>query len=139
EVHVSRGVDDVDAVLGVIVRHPAPEGGRGSGRNGDAALLLLFHPVHGGRALMGFAKRVVDACIEQNALGRRGFSGVDVSGNTGVPVALDWGPARHTEDVLSIASGNGAMPCWRLPSCACVRASSLPRPCLMLRPPAPGP
>src|SRR5690606_17642955 len=29
EVHVSRGVDDVDAVLGVIVRHPAPEGGRG--------------------------------------------------------------------------------------------------------------
>src|SRR5690606_32471505 len=93
EVHVSRGVDDVDAVLGVIVRHPAPEGGRGSGRNGDAALLLLFHPVHGGRALMGFAKLVVDACIEQNALGRRGFSGVDVSGNTDVTVALDWGLA----------------------------------------------
>src|SRR5690606_23571800 len=107
EVHVPRGVDDVDAVLGVIVRHPAPEGGRGSGRNGDAALLLLFHPVHGGRALMGFAKLVVDACIEQNALGRRGFSGVDVSGNTDVTVALDWGLAGHIENVLLITSGNG--------------------------------
>src|SRR5690606_39759988 len=72
EVDVPRGVDDVDAVLGTIARHATPERrGRCRG-NGDAAFLLLLHPVHGGRAFMGFANLVVDAGVEQNALGQIG-------------------------------------------------------------------
>src|SRR5690606_29205921 len=66
EVHVSRGVDDVDAVLGTITGHAAPERSGGSRSNGDATLLLLLHPVHGGRAFMGFANFVVDAGVEQD-------------------------------------------------------------------------
>src|SRR5690606_35082885 len=54
EVDVARGVDDVDAVLVVLVLHPAPEGRGGRRRDGDAAFLFLLHPVHGGRAFMGF-------------------------------------------------------------------------------------
>src|SRR5690606_814870 len=44
EVHVARGVDQVD-----LVGLPAvlPRGGRGGAGDGDTALLLLLHPVHG--------------------------------------------------------------------------------------------
>src|SRR5690606_38770988 len=44
EVYVSRGVDNVDAVLGVVTSHAAPESSRGSRCNRDAAFLLLLHP-----------------------------------------------------------------------------------------------
>src|SRR5690606_13806508 len=48
EIDVTRRVDDIEALA-------VPErGGRGR-RDRDAALLLLRHPVHGGRALMGLA------------------------------------------------------------------------------------
>src|SRR5690606_16445455 len=43
EVNVSRGVDDVDAVLGVVTGHATPERRRCRRRNGDATLLFLFH------------------------------------------------------------------------------------------------
>ncbi len=39
EVHVPRGVDDVDAVLGVVAGHATPKRRRSSRRNGDATLL----------------------------------------------------------------------------------------------------
>ena len=45
EVDVAGRVDDVDAVV-------VPVAGRRGGRDGDAALLLLLHPVHRGRALV---------------------------------------------------------------------------------------
>jgi len=48
EVDVARRVDDVDAVI-------APETGGGRRRDGDAALLLLLHPVHDGGAIVDFA------------------------------------------------------------------------------------
>ena len=51
EIDVAGGVDDVEALA-------VPEGGRRGRRDGDAALLLLLHPVHGGRALMDFADLV---------------------------------------------------------------------------------
>src|SRR5690606_8926010 len=95
EVNVSGSIDDVDAMLGTIAGHATPES-RCSGRgNGDAALLFLLHPVHGGRAFMGFANFVIDAGIEQNALGGGGFPCVDVSRDTDVAVALDGGFAGH--------------------------------------------
>src|SRR5205823_5282181 len=49
EVDVARGVDDVDGVVDAVDRPVT--GGRGR-RDGDAALLLLLHPVHGGSAVM---------------------------------------------------------------------------------------
>jgi hypothetical protein len=59
--------------------HALPEaGGRGRG-DGDAALLLLLHPVHGGGAVVHFADLVIDAGVEQDALGRRGLAGIDVA------------------------------------------------------------
>src|SRR3954451_1659534 len=71
EVHVTGGIDDVDGVA-----EPAR---RGSGRgDGNAAFLLLLHPVHGGRALMALTDLVVDAGVEQDALGGRGFARVDM-------------------------------------------------------------
>ena len=83
EVDVSGGVDDVDLVL-------VPEAGHGGRRDRDAALLLLLHPVGRRGAVVGLADLVVDARVEQDALGRRGLAGIDV---------------RHDADVADLASG----------------------------------
>src|SRR4051794_26130591 len=72
EVHMSRRVDDVDLVV-------LPPAGRRGGRDRDAALLLLLHPVHDGGALVDLTDLVGDARVEEDALGRGGLTGVDVS------------------------------------------------------------
>ena len=72
KVHMARGVNDVDA------RVPPMAGGGGRG-DGDAALLLLLHPVHRGSAFMGLTELVVDARVEQDAFRRGRLSGVDMS------------------------------------------------------------
>src|SRR3990167_2497709 len=95
EVDVPGGVDDVDAVLGEAQLHALPEAGGGCRGDGDAALLLLLHPVHRGGAVMHFADLVVHTCVEQDALGRRRLAGIDVRGNADVAVALDGGLAGH--------------------------------------------
>ncbi len=71
EVHVARRVDDVDAVI-------APEGGGRGGGDRDAALLLLLHPVHHGRALVNLTHLVGASRVKEDALSRRRLSGVDV-------------------------------------------------------------
>ena len=77
EVHVPGRIDDVDAMI-------APERGRRRGRDGDAALLLLGHPVHRGRALMHLADLVDLLGVEEDALGDRGLAGVDVGDDADV-------------------------------------------------------
>src|SRR6202035_3067481 len=72
EVHVARGVDDVDP----IVLPAAGGGGRG---DGDAALLLLDHPVHGGGALVHLTDLVVATGVIEDPLGGGGLARVDVS------------------------------------------------------------
>ncbi|CAB5055785.1 unannotated protein [freshwater metagenome] len=47
--------------------------------NSDTALLLLFHPVHGGSAFMDFTDLVVNTGVKKDALSGRGFTRVDVS------------------------------------------------------------
>jgi hypothetical protein len=78
-----------------VVRHAFPEAGGRSRGNGNTALLLLLHPVHGGGAIVNFTDLVVHARVEQNALGGGGLTCIDVSGDTDIAVALDGGLAGH--------------------------------------------
>ncbi len=71
EVDMPRGIDDVDGVV-------APRTGGGGGGDGDPPLLLLFHPVHGGTAIVDFADLVVDAGVEKDPLGGRGLARVNM-------------------------------------------------------------
>src|SRR5690606_34644010 len=66
EVNVTGGVDNVDAVFLVLLLGTLPEGGNGSGGNGDTALLLLSHPVSGTGTVMGLAHLVVHASVIQD-------------------------------------------------------------------------
>ena len=79
EVHVARGIDDVDLelVLGVVGL-TAPEAGGSSGLDGDTTFLLLRHEVHGGGAVVGLADLVVLTGVEQNTLGSGGLAGINV-------------------------------------------------------------
>ena len=125
EVHVARGVDDLDAVVVAVL---LPEAGGGSGLNGHAALLLLHHEVHGGSALVHLADLVRLARVVQDALGRGGLAGIDVghdadvAGMSQVVLALSHGvqflpelPAvvregtvglGHLEDILALLHGS---------------------------------
>jgi hypothetical protein len=71
EIHVTRGIDDVDGAI-------LPFAGGGGGCDGDAALLFLLHPVHDGRAFMHFADLVRLAGVIENALRGCGFAGINV-------------------------------------------------------------
>ena len=102
EVHVARGVDDVDPMAVLLESHRivlgfgmAPITGGGSRSDGDATLLLLRHPVHGSCTIMGLADLVVNARIVQNTLGGGGFACVDMSHDTDISRHLQrnvsWG------------------------------------------------
>ena len=84
EVHMARCVDDVDAGLGKLVPHPLPVAGGGGGSDGDAALLLLRHPVHSGRALMGFTDLIVHTGIIQDTLRGGRLACINVSHNADI-------------------------------------------------------
>jgi hypothetical protein len=82
EVDVARRVDDVDAVV-------VPDARGGSRRDGDATLLLLRHVVHGGRAVVDFTDLVALTGVVEDALGRGGFTGVDMRHDPDVAGAVE--------------------------------------------------
>src|SRR6266511_3892386 len=84
EVAVARGIDDLDGVA-------LPLALGGGGGDGDAALLLLLHPVHDRGALVHLTDLVRDPGVEQDALGRGGLTGIDV---------------RHDADVAELGEGS---------------------------------
>ena len=91
EVDVAGRVDDVDRVALPLAR-------RGCGSDRDAALLLLLHPVHRGCAFVDLTDLVVDAGVEEDALGGRGLARVDM---------------RHDPDVADLGEvelGRGGHP-----------------------------
>ena len=77
EIHVARGIDDVDAGV-------TPEAGCRSRGDSDTTLLFLRHPVHGRCTLMRLTQLVVDSGIEQDTFCRRGLPGVNVSHDTDI-------------------------------------------------------
>ena len=90
EVHVSGGVDDVDPVLEraglgfvVFLNGPVRSGSRRG--DGDAALLLLCHPVHGGCAVVGLTDLVINTRIKQNTFRQGSLSGVNMRNDTDIP------------------------------------------------------
>ena len=88
EVHVAGSVDDVQALA-------IPEAGGGSGRDRDATLLLLLHPIHGGRAFMGLTDLVRLTGVVKDTLGRGRLAGIDVGHDAEVTVVLNCMRAGH--------------------------------------------
>ncbi len=95
EVDVARRVDDVDPVLGIAAVHPLPEAGGRGRRDRDAALALLLHPVHDGRAVVHLAHLVRDARVEKDAFGGRGLAGINVGTDADVAIPVDWSSSWH--------------------------------------------
>ena len=56
----------------------SPEHGSCGARYGDAALAFLGHPVHPGVPVVDLAQLMGKASVEQDTLGRRSLTGVDV-------------------------------------------------------------
>ena len=81
EIHVARCVDNVDSVF-------IPEGRGGRTGDGDASLLFLLHPIHGGLSLMHLSDFLFAARVVQDALSRGGLARIDVSHDANVSVLL---------------------------------------------------
>src|SRR3712207_7740189 len=81
-----------------------PLAGRRGGGDGDAALLLLLHPVHRGRALVDLAHLVGASRVVEDPLGRRRLARVDVGHDPDVAGLLERVLARHGEGSLSSAN-----------------------------------
>src|SRR5205085_1423871 len=99
KIDVSRRVDDVDAVLGPVA---GPESsGRGRG-NGDAALLLLLHPIHRRGAFVHLTDFVGLAGVVEYALGHSRLPGIDVGHDADVTVMVERGVTCHKPCSLSM-------------------------------------
>ena len=82
EVHVTRGVDDIDTKIFVV---EFPRGSGSSSSDGNPTLLLLCHPVHGGSTLMHLADLVNNTGVVQDTLGCGSLARIDVGHDTNVP------------------------------------------------------
>ena len=119
EVDVAGRIDDVQPFL-------APEAGGRRGGDGDAALLLLLHPIHGGGALMDLADLVRLAGVIEDPLGRRRLPGIDVRHDAEIAVILDRVRAGHRSKApkgFAVTSGSARRRGWPRPSGAYPRAS----------------
>ncbi len=126
KVHVPGRIDDVDAMVTPL------RGGRRR-RDGDAALLLLRHPVHRRGALVHLAHLVGATGVIEDPLGGRGLARVDVGHDPDVPDAVEpdrCGYGRHH----AVTSGSARRPCWPAPSGRCRPSSCTPRPAGSARP-----
>jgi hypothetical protein len=85
---VAGGIDDVDSVI-------VPETGGRSRGDRDATLLLLLHPVHGGRAIMNFAYFVRYTGVKQNPFCSRSFASINMGHDTDIAVSLYGGCTSH--------------------------------------------
>ena len=98
EVDMAGGIDDVDAVVGPIA-------GSCGGRDGDATLALLHHPVHDGGTFMHLADLVGATGIEEHTLGDGGLSGVDMGNDADVSYSLNSVVSCHLSRSLRKREG----------------------------------
>ena len=108
KVNVSRSVNQVELILVTII---VPECS-GSGRSdGDTALLLLLHPVHGSCTFVNLTDLVGLTGVEKDTLGRGGLTGIDVGHDTDVTsqveVLLSHNVERKLRYLCVIRNGNG--------------------------------
>ena len=89
EVHVSGGVDDVQAVA-------LPLAAGGGGLDRDAALALLLHEVGGGFTVVHFADLVDLAGQAEDAFGTGRLAGVDVGEDADVSILAEVCHERGT-------------------------------------------
>jgi hypothetical protein len=100
---VTRGVNDIDlefvirvALTAVLFEASSLPGGSGSSRgNGDTALLLLLHPVHGCRTVVDLTNLVGSSGVVKDSLGCCCLTGVNVRGNADVPNEVEWVATGH--------------------------------------------
>mmetsp|Transcript_11152 Transcript_11152/g.14697 ORF Transcript_11152/g.14697 Transcript_11152/m.14697 type:complete len:536 (-) Transcript_11152:66-1673(-) len=106
EVNVAGGVDDVQTVLrsvsGLTIFGAFPESGGRSRGDGDAAFLLLLHPVHGGCTIVHLTDVVGFTSVIQDTLGTGGFTCIDVRHNTEVTVMVECIVACHRSEPLGL-------------------------------------
>ena len=81
EIDVAGSVDQVDLMT-------APFTGRCSRGDGDAALLLLLHPVHRRHTFVGLANAMGTAGVIQDAFGRSRLAGVNVGHDADVAYVI---------------------------------------------------
>ena len=126
EVDVARGVNDVETIRRPLHFHAAPEAGRSSGGNRDAAFLFLFHPVHRRSAIMHFAELVAHARVEQNAFGSAITRDRSLTSHLrflSICCCTLLGFQSFVQPICGVRSGNARRPCWLLPYDGLHRAS----------------
>ena len=92
---MSGRIDDVDSVFIELTVHTAPKTSGRSGRNGDTALLLLLHPIHGGSTIVNLTNLVRNPGVKKNAFSSSGFTGINVGTNSDIAIAVNRGFASH--------------------------------------------
>ena len=90
KVDVPGSVDDVDLMT-------LPHGGSGGGGDGNPPFSLLHHVIHYRCAVVHLTEFARHARIEQDALGGRGLTGVDVSHDADVPDLVKCKVALHKD------------------------------------------
>jgi len=88
EVHMPGGIDDIDSVL-------LPEASGSSGSNGNTALLLLRHPVHGCCTIVGLTDLMVNTRVIQDTLGGGGFTSINMRHDTNISCHFKRYFSRH--------------------------------------------
>jgi hypothetical protein len=88
EIDVTRGVDDIDAII-------FPAGGNGRSRDGDASLSFLFHPIGDGGTIVHLTHLVDYPRIEKDPFCRRGLASINMRGNTDISNSVQRVGAGH--------------------------------------------
>jgi hypothetical protein len=87
-------------MLRKLTRHTLPETGSSCRSNGNAALLLLLHPVHGGSTIMYLTDFMAYTSVKKDTLSCRCLASVNVRTNTDISVAFNGGYTSHSDYLL---------------------------------------
>src|SRR6185437_5130019 len=89
EVNVTWGVDNINAMIGIVAFHSLPETCSSGRSNGNATLLFLLHPIHSGGTVMDLAKLVRYTGIKQYTFCSRCLAGVNMRHYAYIPVTFN--------------------------------------------------